>query len=82
LDGRAVSVEGRLRRLEERSHGGRCPECGLPHGHGYMVMIDEERPEESFQGDPNERCARCSRSLYTVLRVVYDSPEVEEGGGA
>jgi DNA-directed RNA polymerase subunit RPC12/RpoP len=79
------SIENRLRRLEERGRGGRCPECGLaPDEHGYMVMINEERPEESFRGDPGERCARCGRFLYTVLRVVYDSPAKpgEEGEGA
>ena len=70
-------LDGRLRRLEES--GGRCPECGLtPDGHGRMAVINEERPEKSFDGDPDERCGRCRRFLYTVLRVVYD--DVEGGG--
>ena len=84
MDGWAVSFEGRLRKLEERRRGGPCPECGLPpDGHGYIVLIDEEHPERSFKGDPNERCGRCGRLLYQVIRVVYDSParEATEGGG-
>ena len=73
------SIEGRLRRLEERGRGAPCPECNLPpDGHGYLVLIDEEHPEKSFDGDPDERCGRCGRFLYTVIQVVYD----EEGGGA
>jgi hypothetical protein len=76
------SIEARLRKLEEHRTGGRCPECGLPpDGHGYIVMIDETRPEESFNGAPDERCARCGQFLYTVLRVVRDSPAGEEEGG-
>jgi hypothetical protein len=70
------SIEGRLRRLEERERGGTCPECGLPpEGHGYMVLIDEGHPEKSFKGDPYERCGRCGRPLYQVIRVVYNSAE-------
>jgi pyruvate/2-oxoacid:ferredoxin oxidoreductase beta subunit len=44
-------------------------------------VINEERPEESFKGDPHEACAGCGQPLYTALQVVYDSPAVEEGGG-
>jgi hypothetical protein len=74
------SIEGRLRRLEGRGSGGRCPECGLrPDGHGRIAVRNEEHPEKSFDGDPDERCGRCGRFLYTVLRVVYDG---NEGGGA
>jgi hypothetical protein len=62
VDGRAVSIESRLRRLEERRSAGRCQECGLlPDGQGYIVLIDEEDREESFQGAPDERCKRCGR---------------------
>jgi hypothetical protein len=70
------SIEGRLRRLEGR---GRCPECGLtPDGPGRIAVINEERPDKSFDGDPNERCARCGgRPLWTVIRVVYG----DEGEG-
>jgi hypothetical protein len=67
------SIDSRLRRLEEQ--GGRCPECGLPPGGsfaGRIAVINEKHPDKSFDGDPNERCGRCGRSLYTVLRVVYD----------
>ena len=37
-----------------------------------MAVINEEHPEKGFDGDPAERCGRCGRFLYTVLRVVYD----------
>jgi hypothetical protein len=75
------SIEARIRRLEEGRRGGPCPECNLlPDGHGYMVLVDETRPERSFEGDADERCARCGQSLYTVIRVVYDPPAVEEEG--
>jgi hypothetical protein len=71
------SLDGRLRRLEGREH--RCPECGLaPDEHGRPVAVYEGRPDKGFDGDPNERCPRCSRPLYTVLNVVYEG---EEGGG-
>ena len=45
-------IKGRLRRLEGRMQGGRCPECGLPpDGPGYIVFIDGERRERSFDVD-------------------------------
>jgi hypothetical protein len=70
------SIEGRLRRLEGRC---RCPECGLrPDEPGRIVVINEERPETSFVGDTDERCVRCGRFLYTVLRVVYEEEEADE----
>ena len=80
-----ASIDSRLRRLEERSPAklGSCPECGLsPGARGYIVLIDEEHPERSFQGDPNERFASCDQALYTVIQVVYDSPAAYEGGGS
>jgi hypothetical protein len=76
------SIEGRLRRLEEQGH--RCPECGLaPDEHGRPVAVYPDEPDKGFQGDTSERCERCGRFLYTVLRVVRDSPasEAAEGGG-
>jgi hypothetical protein len=76
------SIGSRLRRLEGRGRGP-CPECGLPpDGHRRIAVINEERPETSFAGDPNERCNRCGRPLYTVIRVVYEDAGDEEGGGA
>jgi hypothetical protein len=73
----------RLRRVEanaRKSPTGRCPECGLPpDGTGRIVFTGEGAPGEGFQGDPEERCVRCGRFLYTVIMVVYD---VAEGGGA
>jgi ribosomal protein S14 len=76
-------IKGRLRRLEERSRGGgRCQECGLPpDGPGYIVLIDEGRPEESFDGDPDERCGSCGRYVWCVIKVVYDDANEAEGGG-
>ncbi len=68
----------RLRRLE--GQGGICPECGFtPGGPGSIAVINEEHPDKSFDGDPDERCGRCGRPLYAVIRVVYGA---EEGGGA
>jgi hypothetical protein len=70
-------IKGRLKRLEER--GGRCPECGLkPDDPGRIVYTGEGAPGEGFQGDPEERCTRCWRFLYTVIEVVYE----DEGEGA
>jgi hypothetical protein len=70
-----VSLKSRLRRLEEHRRSGRCDGCGLtPSESGYIVLINEGRSEESFEGDPDERCPECGRYLYFVVRVVYDSP--------
>jgi hypothetical protein len=78
-------IKNRLTRLEEHIRGGRCQECGLlPDGQGYIVLIDEKRPEESFDGDPDERCGRCGRYLWCVTKVVYDGAEgdgSEDSGG-
>lgn len=74
------AIENRLRRLEEQSH--RCPDCRLaPDEPRKMAVIYEEDPERSFQGDPYECCKRCGHALYTVRRVVYDSPPTRRGEG-
>jgi hypothetical protein len=74
--GTVGSIDSRLRRLEGQGH--RCPECGLsPSERGRPVAIYDEEPGKGFRGDTSERCGRCGRSLYTVLRVVYDG----EAGG-
>jgi ribosomal protein S14 len=74
-------ISGRLRRLEEAIRGARrCPECGLPPAApGRIVYVGEGPPGEAFSGNPDERCARCGRWLWTVIEVVYD--DAEEGGG-
>jgi predicted RNA-binding Zn-ribbon protein involved in translation (DUF1610 family) len=82
-----VSLEGRLRRLEEHGRGGFCPECGFtPDAERPFALIDEEHSEKwSFQGDPYEACASCGQPLHVVIHVVRDSSPSEagdEGGGA
>jgi len=72
-------MKARLRRLEGRRLGGRCPECGLsPDEPGRIVLIDDDVPSEDFPDNPGECCERCGRPLYTVVRLVYH----EEGEGA
>ena len=75
------SVERRLKRLEkERARHSPCPECGLPpDGPGRIVLIDDGTPAEGFPDDPEERCSRCGRPLWCVIRIVYD--DAAEGGG-
>jgi hypothetical protein len=75
---RAVgSINDRLRRLEDSEAGNRCPECGLaPDERRKIAAVYPDEPGKGFQGDPHEKCSRCGRPLYTVLRVV------REGGGA
>jgi hypothetical protein len=71
-------IKGRLRRLEGRMQGGRCPECGLSLDEpGRIVLIDDGTPAEGFPADPEECCSRCGRRLWCVVELVYD----EEGGG-
>jgi hypothetical protein len=66
-----------LRRLERRGRGP-CPECGLtPDGPRHIVVIDDGTPAEGFPDDPGERCSRCGRPLWCVIRLVYE----EEGEG-
>jgi hypothetical protein len=86
MEGSGVSfIKSRLGRLEAGIRGDdRCPVCGLAAGERRPIaVINEEHPEKSCAGDPHERCTRCGLSLYTVLRIVYDSPasEATEGEG-
>jgi hypothetical protein len=78
-----VSIESRLRRLEERRSAGRCPECGLaPDEQRPFAVIEQGVPWKGSPDDPHECCVRCGLQLYTVIEVVYDSPAGEEGEGA
>jgi hypothetical protein len=67
-------INSRLRRVEaaaRKGPAGRCRECGLPpNGPGYIVLIDEEDPDKSVAGDPNERCEGCDRPLWFVIEVM------------
>jgi hypothetical protein len=70
-------VESRSRHPEERGRVGRF-ESGLPpHGPGRTAVIKEERPEESFDRDPDDHCGRCERPIWCVIRDVYE----DDGGG-
>ncbi len=76
----------RLRRLE-RSGRARCSECSLPpDGPGRIAVVYDESPGSPGVDFPDglrlaERCERCARPLWCVLRVVYDSADKEGGGG-
>jgi hypothetical protein len=79
--GTVGSIDSRLRRLEGQGH--RCSECGLtPDGPGRIAVIYDDDSDKGFDGDPDEKCGRCGRPLYTVIRVVYEDAGDEEGGGA
>ncbi len=71
-------IKNRLRRIEEAARGGACPECELrPDGPGYITYHEDEgRPENA-----DERCPRCGRHLWTVIRVVEVGADPTEGGG-
>jgi hypothetical protein len=74
------SIDNRLRRLEES--GDSCPGCGLSAAaRRPIAVVYPDDSDKVFDGDPHEVCAACGESLYTVLRVVYDSTANEEGGG-
>ena len=74
------SIDGRLRRLEES--GGSCPECGLSaQERRPIAVVYPDDSDKGFEGDPYEACGVCAEPLYTVIRVVYDSPGLAEGGG-
>jgi hypothetical protein len=74
------SIDGRLRRLEES--GGSCLECGLSaQERRPIAVVYPDDSEKGFEGDPYEACGVCAEPLYTVIRVVYDSPAGGQGGG-
>jgi hypothetical protein len=68
VDGRAVSIESRLRRLEGRG-GGVCPECGGDEGGNddtYEVVWVDDAEEEW--------CETCGRQTTIVIRWPEDLP--------
>ena len=67
-----MSLEGRLRRLEEHRRGDRCPACGLSPEERRPMAVTGLGGGKRFEGDPHERCASCGRPLWCVIRVVYD----------
>jgi hypothetical protein len=71
-------IKGRVRRLEERSIGGRCRGCKLPPDGPRQIAL-ERIPE-----DAEENCPECGLPLWTVIKVVYQdaacSRDVGEGG--
>jgi hypothetical protein len=46
-----------------------------PNGHGRIVLTGEAAPGERFEGDPDERCTRCGRYLWCLIKVVYEDTE-------
>ena len=71
-------TRGRLRRVEGAVRGGPCPECKLsPNGPGYVVYEEGEEPPK----DADERCPRCGRYLWFVIRVAYEEARKPAGGG-
>ena len=46
-----------------------------------MAVVYPDDSDKGFEGDPYEACGVCGEPLYTVIRVVYDSPGFAEGGG-
>ena len=66
--------KGRLRRLEERGHSGRCPECRLTPMEvlAYYPARGESPPAKL------PTCPSCGRPTAHVMRVVYEG---DEGGG-
>ncbi len=74
------SIDGRLRRLEER--GNRCRDCGhAPEERRPLAVVYPDEPEKGFEGDPYEACGACGEPLYVVIKVVYDSPGPTKGEG-
>jgi hypothetical protein len=76
-------IKGRLRRIESASRRFyRCPECGFaPDDAGRFVVVGEGSGEVD-EHDPEERCDRCGRWLWFVIKVGYDSSADAEGEGS
>ena len=75
-------IKSRLRRIESASRRyHQCPECGFaPNVPGRIVVVGEGFGEVD-EHDPEERCDRCGRYLWCVIRVVYEDAGDTEGGG-
>ena len=74
-------IKSRLRRIESASRRFyRCPECGFaPDAPGRIVVVGEGFGEVD-EHDPEERCDRCGRFLWFVIKVV-ETGDSEGGGG-
>ena len=76
-------IKSRLRRIESAARRSyRCPECGFAPDDGGRIVVVGEGFGEVDEHDPEERCGRCGRYLWCVIKVVYDGAGGDaEGGG-
>ena len=71
--------KSRLRRVEQSTQGGPCPECGdRPSGPEIIAVYADDTPEElrfSPDGEIPEGeqfCPECGRQQYVILEMRYD----------
>ena len=73
------TLNNRLRRLEERGRGRRCPECGdSPQSPELIAIYAEDTPKElRFSPDREipegeQFCPKCGRQQWVILTIAYD----------